>query len=57
MHVQNVREVPEYEIDPSELDFSNSIDITKVMCFAFSSLSFATLGFEVGEHKSFTRRS
>ncbi|XP_077252262.1 serine/threonine-protein kinase 12-like [Tasmannia lanceolata] len=29
MHVQNVREVPEYEIDPNELDFSNSVDITK----------------------------
>lgn len=31
MHVENAREVPEYEIDPSELDFSNSVDITKVM--------------------------
>ncbi|KAK9284901.1 hypothetical protein L1049_024082 [Liquidambar formosana] len=29
MHVQNAREVPEYEIDPSELDFTNSVDITK----------------------------
>ncbi|KAB2033797.1 hypothetical protein ERO13_D04G037900v2 [Gossypium hirsutum] len=29
MHVQNSREVPEYEIDPSELDFSNSVNITK----------------------------
>ncbi|KAI3697737.1 hypothetical protein L6452_30834 [Arctium lappa] len=29
MHVQNAREVPEYEIDPKELDFTNSIDITK----------------------------
>ncbi|KAJ0051313.1 hypothetical protein Pint_01453 [Pistacia integerrima] len=29
MHVQNAREVPEYEIDPAELDFSNSIEITK----------------------------
>ncbi|PQQ13740.1 serine/threonine-protein kinase HT1 [Prunus yedoensis var. nudiflora] len=29
MHVQNAREVPEYEIDPTELDFSNSVDITK----------------------------
>ncbi|KAK6919668.1 Serine-threonine/tyrosine-protein kinase, catalytic domain, partial [Dillenia turbinata] len=29
MHVQNSREVPEYEIDPSELDFTNSVDITK----------------------------
>lgn len=30
MHVQNTREIPEYEIDPRELDFSNSVDITKV---------------------------
>ena len=30
MHVQNAREVPEYEIDPSELDFTNSVCITKV---------------------------
>lgn len=29
MHVQNFREVPEYEIDPKEFDFTNSIDITK----------------------------
>ncbi|KAL0905544.1 hypothetical protein M5K25_023972 [Dendrobium thyrsiflorum] len=29
MHVKNLREVPEYEIDPSELDFSNSVQITK----------------------------
>ncbi|KAH9770866.1 Integrin-linked protein kinase family [Citrus sinensis] len=29
MHVQNAREVPEYEIDPKELDFSNSVEITK----------------------------
>ncbi|KAK6124161.1 hypothetical protein DH2020_042070 [Rehmannia glutinosa] len=29
MHVRNVREVPEYEIDPRELDFTNSIEITK----------------------------
>ncbi|XP_038987080.1 integrin-linked protein kinase 1-like isoform X2 [Phoenix dactylifera] len=29
MHVKNYREVPEYEIDPSELDFTNSVDITK----------------------------
>lgn len=30
MHVENAREVPEYEIDPSELDFTNSVGITKV---------------------------
>ncbi|XP_010524090.1 PREDICTED: serine/threonine-protein kinase STY8-like isoform X3 [Tarenaya hassleriana] len=29
MHVQNAREVPEYEIDAKELDFSNSEKITK----------------------------
>ncbi|RDY02143.1 Serine/threonine-protein kinase HT1, partial [Mucuna pruriens] len=29
MHVQNAREVPEYEIGPSELDFTNSVCITK----------------------------
>ncbi|KAG6489961.1 hypothetical protein ZIOFF_051243 [Zingiber officinale] len=29
MHVENAREVPEYEIDPRELDFTNSIEITK----------------------------
>nr|XP_011468162.1 PREDICTED: serine/threonine-protein kinase HT1 isoform X1 [Fragaria vesca subsp. vesca]XP_011468163.1 PREDICTED: serine/threonine-protein kinase HT1 isoform X1 [Fragaria vesca subsp. vesca]XP_011468164.1 PREDICTED: serine/threonine-protein kinase HT1 isoform X1 [Fragaria vesca subsp. vesca] len=29
MRVENAREVPEYEIDPKELDFSNSVDITK----------------------------
>ncbi|GLJ17124.1 hypothetical protein SUGI_0296330 [Cryptomeria japonica] len=29
MHVTNVREVPEYEVDPQELDFTNSVQITK----------------------------
>ncbi|KZV51070.1 dual specificity protein kinase shkB [Dorcoceras hygrometricum] len=29
MHVQNVREIPEYEIDPKELDFTNSVEINK----------------------------
>nr|DAD37690.1 TPA_asm: hypothetical protein HUJ06_008329 [Nelumbo nucifera] len=29
MHVHNAREVPEYEIDPKELDFTNSVEITK----------------------------
>ncbi|KAF3795039.1 Serine/threonine-protein kinase [Nymphaea thermarum] len=29
MHVQNVREVPEYEIDPKEIDLTNSIPLTK----------------------------
>ncbi|KAH0654586.1 hypothetical protein KY289_032264 [Solanum tuberosum] len=29
MHVENAREIPEYEIDPRELDFSNSVNITK----------------------------
>lgn len=30
MHVNNAKLVPEYEIDPAELDFTNSVDITKV---------------------------
>ena len=30
MHVKTAREVPEYEIDPKELDFTNSIELTKV---------------------------
>lgn len=29
MHVNNVREIPEYEINANELDFTNSVDITK----------------------------
>lgn len=29
MHVKNVRDVPEYEIDPQEIDFSNSVNISK----------------------------
>ncbi|KAM5587839.1 hypothetical protein ABKV19_006334 [Rosa sericea] len=29
MHVKYAREVPEYEIDPKELDFTNSVEITK----------------------------
>ncbi|KAJ9535348.1 hypothetical protein OSB04_un001541 [Centaurea solstitialis] len=29
MHVTNAREVPEYEIDAKELDFTESVDITK----------------------------
>ncbi|KAI3740229.1 hypothetical protein L2E82_30654 [Cichorium intybus] len=29
MHVKNAREVPEYEIDPKEIDFTNSVEITK----------------------------
>lgn len=36
MHVQNSREVPEYEIDPTELDFSNSVNITKVISEPYS---------------------
>lgn len=37
MRVENAREVPEYEIDPKELDFSNRVDITKVtFYFAFN---------------------
>ncbi|KAG8365580.1 hypothetical protein BUALT_Bualt18G0120200 [Buddleja alternifolia] len=29
MHVENAREVPEYEIDATELDFTDSVEITK----------------------------
>ncbi|XP_016580960.2 integrin-linked protein kinase 1 isoform X4 [Capsicum annuum] len=29
MHVENAHEIPEYEIDPRELDFSKSVNITK----------------------------
>ncbi|KAI5331854.1 hypothetical protein L3X38_021980 [Prunus dulcis] len=29
MHVRYAREVPEYEIDPKELDFTDSVEITK----------------------------
>ncbi|WVY92806.1 hypothetical protein V8G54_031894 [Vigna mungo] len=29
MHVNHAREVPEYEINPEELDFTNSLEITK----------------------------
>ncbi|XP_047315293.1 integrin-linked protein kinase 1-like [Impatiens glandulifera] len=29
MHVRNARQIPEYEIDPKELDFTNSVDLTK----------------------------
>jgi hypothetical protein len=35
MHVDNVREVPEYEIHPSELDFTNSVHLTKVLLTFF----------------------
>ncbi|KAL2483472.1 Integrin-linked protein kinase family [Forsythia ovata] len=35
MHVQNAREVPEYEIDMRELDFTDSVEITKgTFCLA-----------------------
>ena len=30
MHVNHAREVPEYEIHPKELDFTDSVEITKV---------------------------
>ncbi|KAL9232212.1 hypothetical protein vseg_007348 [Gypsophila vaccaria] len=29
MHVKNAHDVPEYEIDPQEIDFSNSVNINK----------------------------
>ena len=31
MHVSHAREVPEHQIDPRELDFTNSVEITKVI--------------------------
>ncbi|XP_047334556.1 integrin-linked protein kinase 1 [Impatiens glandulifera] len=35
LHVKNAREIPEYEIDPKELDFTNSVNITKgTFCIA-----------------------
>lgn len=30
MHVNHAREVPEYELNPKELDFTHSVEITKV---------------------------
>lgn len=33
MHVLTDREVPEYEIHPTELDLSNSVKISKVIAF------------------------
>jgi hypothetical protein len=35
MHVTHAREVPEYEIDPKEFDFTNSVEITKVQFSQF----------------------
>lgn len=35
MLVKNAREVPDYEIDPKELDFTNSVNITKVKLHLF----------------------
>ena len=40
MHVRHAREVPEYEIDPKEIDFTNSVEITKVLFFFFSTALF-----------------
>lgn len=37
MHVKTPREVPEYEINPSELDFTQSKEITKVVKKTFVS--------------------
>lgn len=36
MHVKNARDVPEYEIDPQEIDFSNSVNINKVIIVIIS---------------------
>jgi hypothetical protein len=35
MHVKHAREVPEYEINPDELDFTNSVELTKVTCSTY----------------------
>ena len=40
MHVNHAREVPEYEINPKELDLTNSVEIMKVnfiliYCFCY----------------------
>ncbi|KAL9316612.1 hypothetical protein ACSQ67_017613 [Phaseolus vulgaris] len=51
MHVENAREVPEYEIDPSELDFTNSVCITKgtfrIALWRGTEVAVKTLGEEV----------
>lgn len=33
MHVGYAGHVPEYEIDPKEIDFTNSMEITKVVIY------------------------
>lgn len=38
MHVKHAREVPEYEINSDELDFTNSVELTKVTCSPFQFL-------------------
>lgn len=38
MHVRHAREVPEYEIAPKELDFTNSVEIDKVKLTACKEL-------------------
>lgn len=35
VHTKIAQEVPEYEIDPSELDFTDSVFITKVLSMLF----------------------
>lgn len=35
MHVKHAREVPEYEINPKEFDFTNSVNLTKVPLLLF----------------------
>lgn len=34
--VKNARQVPEYEIRPDELDFSNGIELSKVLLHTFT---------------------
>ena len=39
MHVKNYREIPEYEIDPEELDFTFGAEIKKVIDYSLVSFS------------------
>ena len=54
MHVKNVREVPEYEIDPAELDFSNGNDISKVCIYLSRSSTVAVYNLVVSSTNKHT---
>ncbi|KAL5096980.1 hypothetical protein RYX36_001307 [Vicia faba] len=53
MHVNHARDVPEYEINPKELDFTNSKEITKgTFCIALwrgTEVAVKKLGDELSE--------